>query len=270
MYNANILSRILSFTLKPKTFLVNHAHGLSEWIDKPRLYLDKFTQSTVDRFIVVSPASMKLRTTRENYPKHKICLLENSVNDKLTLIPKKPLSKTITFGIACRLIPLKNVQGTINLVSSLSRLGIDCKLKIAGDGPERESLEEIASSSGVDVEFLGFTENMDTFFESIDVFCLSSTTEDLPLCIIEAMMSGKPVISSSVGGIPNLVHGLRSAHLIDDFFDESEINSTLEFIKSLYNFDYHSELTQFSMSKFSNSSYCSALQKMYFDLVVKK
>ncbi|MCF7482049.1 glycosyltransferase [Vibrio sp. J1-1] len=267
MYNANILSRLISYFFKSRPLLINHSHGLSEWIDKPRLFLDQFTHSTVDKFIVVSSASMKLRTTREKYPQNKVQLLANSVSDKLTMIPKRPLSSTITFGIACRLIPLKNVQGTINLVSSLSRLGIECKLKVAGDGPEREKLEEIASSCGVEVEFLGFTENMDAFFESIDVFCLSSTTEDLPLSIIEAMMSGKPVISASVGGIPNLVKGLHSAHLVDDFFDESEVNCTFEFIKSLYGFDYHSELTQFAMSKFSNSGYCNSLQNMYVDLV---
>jgi len=268
MYNANILARFLSVLASNKVKVVNHSHGLSEWIDKPRLVLDKLSSSLVDRFILVSPASLDIRVSREKYPLEKILLLPNSVSEKLRNIPLRPIAKgQVIFGIACRLIPLKNVEGAINLIKQLNYMGMPCKLIVAGDGPERERLENIATSVNLDVEFIGFTDDMAAFFQKIDIFCLSSTTEDLPLSIIEAMMAGKPVVSSKVGGIPKLFKGLNGAHLLDDFFSDDDIYTVKNFIDKLHCFDYRSELIAYAESNFSNSNYCNNLANLYVSLL---
>ena len=111
MYNANILSRFIKLLL-PKSKVINHFHGMSQWMSKPKLLLDKSTSSLVDKFIVVSQISHELRLKREKYPKEKTEILYNSVNLEANISDKTfSLKKeNLTIGMASRLIPLKNIK----------------------------------------------------------------------------------------------------------------------------------------------------------------
>jgi glycosyltransferase involved in cell wall biosynthesis len=76
-------------------------------------------------------------------------------------------------------------------------------LVIAGDGPERSSLERLASELGLSdrVRFMGYVDTPWTFYRTFDVFALSSDTEQMPLSLIEAMASGVPVVATDVGDV---------------------------------------------------------------------
>lgn len=85
------------------------------------------------------------------------------------------------------------------------------KLLIAGEGKMRNALERKASKLGVSeqVEFLGFVENMPSFFSSIDIFLLSSRFEGFGYVIAEAMASWKPVVAFDIKSSVEIVeHGV--------------------------------------------------------------
>ena len=269
MYNANLLSRFLKIIF-PNTKIINHIHGMSKWMNNIKLLIEKLTSRYVDLFIVVSDSSCKLRIKREQYPKDKIVVLYNSVD--LNECNQKEKTNEIIIGMASRLIPLKNIKGAMYLCSELIKKGLKIKLVIAGDGPEKENLILHAKELGIrdKVNFLGFCKNMKTFYEQIDVFCISSFTEDLPLSVIEAMYCGKPIIASNVGEIPNLLSNIKCKIIINDFFTKEAVNISYEFLKEI-NFDKcKAELIKYAKKNFSNKNYCNKLEKIYERLLNEK
>lgn len=78
---------------------------------------------------------------------------------------------------------------------------------LAGEGPERSSLESQAQSLGIQdrVRFLGQREDIPRLLASCDLFVLPSLIEGLPLSVLEAMAAGKPVIATDIGGTNEVV-----------------------------------------------------------------
>ncbi len=270
MYSANILVRFLKLLL-PSTKIINHYHGMSQWLGRVKLYLDKATSSLVERFIVVSNQSYTLRTQREGYSKNKMVLLYNSVNLQLPSSRRNYRQKntSLTIGMASRLIPLKNIQAAIYMICELRKKGLELSLRIAGDGPQKESLADYAKALGIheQITFIGFVSDMESFYDSIDIFCITSTTEDLPLTILEAMLFGKPIIASRIGGIPDILQNLECSILIDDFLNPKEITRIEHFINQLELFFCSKELTQYAQHNFSNETYCHNLEELYIKLM---
>lgn len=80
------------------------------------------------------------------------------------------------------------------------------KLLMVGDGPERASAEALARELGVwhDVRFLGKQEPIEEILSIADLFLMPSGSETFGLAALEAMACGVPVVSSDIGGLPEL------------------------------------------------------------------
>ncbi|MBN1390536.1 MAG: glycosyltransferase [Candidatus Thermoplasmatota archaeon] len=85
-------------------------------------------------------------------------------------------------------------------IEAVSRTGH--RLKIAGDGPARKELEELARKKGADVEFLGMLDDKELVdhYSRCKAFIFTAKDEDFGLVPLEAMASGKPVIAVREGG----------------------------------------------------------------------
>lgn len=121
----------------------------------------------------------------------------------------------IIIGFVGRLTEIKNV-GLLLKVAQLygvektletSRL----KFVIIGDGHLRGELEKEAKALGVKdlVTFLGNRDEADVFYAGLDIVALTSLNEGTPLSLIEAMAAGRPVISTAVGGVIDLLGDIR-------------------------------------------------------------
>ncbi len=271
MYNANVLVRFLKLLL-PKSKIVNHFHGMSQWMSKPKLLLDKSTSFLVSKFIVVSQKSFDLRLKREKYSKEKMEVLFNSVDlQPIEDVQKNKEVKTVTIGMASRLIPLKNIEGAMFMLSELHKKGFDFNLTVAGDGVQKEILVDYAQKLGISdrVTFLGFVSNMESFYSQIDIYCISSFTEDLPLSIVEAMMAGKPVLASNVGGIPGILNNVPCTLLVNDFFDSEEINMVSNFLEDMKIKKCKDKLVEYAVLNFDNKAYCERLANIYAEMLGK-
>lgn len=113
-------------------------------------------------------------------------------------------------GCAARLHPVK---GQHRLIKLLKHFPATVKLVLAGDGETRTQLEQLALDLNVHdrVIFLGSVENMPAFYRAIDVFCLTSDFEGLPLSPLEAQACATPAIVTDVGGARETVCKLTGA-----------------------------------------------------------
>jgi glycosyltransferase involved in cell wall biosynthesis len=89
------------------------------------------------------------------------------------------------------------------------------RLEIYGDGPLRGELEALARELGVSARFHGFIEDMREHMAGFDLFVLPTRGDNLPVAIIEAMALALPVVSTRVGGVPELVEEGSSGLLVD-------------------------------------------------------
>ena len=112
--------------------------------------------------------------------------------------------QTLLVGCAAR---LETVKGHQFLLKAFSRTHLDMHLLLAGDGSLRNSLEDLAEKLDIAdrVTFLGNIDDMVPFYHAIDLFCLPSLNEGLPLSPLEAQACGVPVIVSNVGGCKSIV-----------------------------------------------------------------
>lgn len=84
----------------------------------------------------------------------------------------------------------------------------DALLKVAGDGPCREDLQELAAGLKLhNVEFVGTVtrDRMSELYNEADCFLNGSRIDNQPLSILEAFASGLPVVTTNAGGIPDVV-----------------------------------------------------------------
>lgn len=122
---------------------------------------------------------------------------------------------------AQRLIPLKRVDMQVRLIARLKERGYCCRLAIAGDGPERQKLEELARSLDVAdlVKFAGQLNPNDvqSLMRSHDVFLATSNRkEGWGATINEAMASGCVVVASDeMGAAPYLIKDGNNGLLFD-------------------------------------------------------
>jgi glycosyltransferase involved in cell wall biosynthesis len=187
-------------------------------------------------------------------------------------------------GFVGRLTEVKNIP---LLLSAAQRVasngnGIRPKLRflIVGEGHLREKLEVQATEMGLSsqVSFLGNRADIENIYPALDVVALTSLNEGTPLSIIEAMASGKPVISTTVGGVVDLL-GTQEAE--EDGFVVCErgvgtkSNSVEGLVNGLLHLVQNNELRReigvrsrdYAMSQFSKERLVSDTKRLYRDLV---
>jgi glycosyltransferase involved in cell wall biosynthesis len=117
-------------------------------------------------------------------------------------------------GAVGMLRPQKAFHVLLRAAALLVRARPDIQVLIAGDGPEREALHELARELGVDgsVRLLGRRTDVPDVLRALDIAVLCSDFEGSPAAVIEYMGAALPVVATSVGGVPDLIeagkHGL--------------------------------------------------------------
>jgi glycosyltransferase involved in cell wall biosynthesis len=117
-------------------------------------------------------------------------------------------------GVVCELRAQKALEVLFAAAAQLRHELPELRVLVAGDGPEREGLGQEARRLDLDgtVQLLGIRRDVPALLDALDVAVLSSDYEGSPLSVMEYMAAGKPVVSTRVGGVPELVedgvHGL--------------------------------------------------------------
>ena len=137
--------------------------------------------------------------------------------------------QTKLVGIVARLVPVKNHVCFLEAARLVLKRYDDVRFMIIGDGELRGTLEQKARDLGMEdrVIFMGFQHNLQKIYAGLDIVALSSYNEGLPVALIEAMAAGKPVISSDVGGVVDLILDGNNGLLVPSNEPESLAEATL-------------------------------------------
>ena len=134
--------------------------------------------------------------------------------------PKQPTSEDMPgphILVARNLEPIYDNTTALRAFRIVKNQLPNARLTIAGSGPERAALEDLARSLNLDaaVHFTGRVENEDmpALYRSADVMINPSLADNMPISVLEALASGVPVVSTNVGGVPFLVEDGRTALL---------------------------------------------------------
>lgn len=112
---------------------------------------------------------------------------------------------------------VKRVPEVITVFSKILESGIEAKLLLVGDGPDRQKAEQQCRDLGIcdQVRFLGKLDQVEEVLSIADLFLIPSGSETFGLAALEAMSCSVPVISSNIGGLPEVnVHG-ETGYLCD-------------------------------------------------------
>jgi len=183
---------------------------LSKWllsafiavVDEKAEDLKKFLPAVKDRVYVlynaIDPESLQLPAgySRTSY-RYRFSIPENA----------------LVVGACGRLSWEKGYDLLVKAFHMILQYVPECYLLIAGDGPERSKLEELAAALGVAdrVIFAGYRSDVSAVMSTFDVFVISSYTEAFPIVALEAMWAGLPVVMTNTVSAKDV---LSSASLI--------------------------------------------------------
>jgi glycosyltransferase involved in cell wall biosynthesis len=163
----------------------------------------------LDRVIAVSDEAARQLADELRVRGERIVVVPNGVPLQPPVAAAEPTAgRPVVVGAAGRLVPEKGMDVLLAATRQLSDSGVPVAVRIAGSGPEAERLR--TRSAGLPVMFDGEVSDMQRWLEGLDVFCLPSRNEGLPLALLEAMMRGLPAVATDVGQVRTaLGEGLR-------------------------------------------------------------
>ena len=217
--------------------------------------------------------------------KHKIIRIHNGVRkikftarttarENLLGEQAATFSKALWVGTIAELHKNKGLEYAIKAIAlfkakvgpSLVSDGPTFALIIVGEGEERPVLEKLIQEMNLqnEVFLVGKKEEASSLLHAFDVFILPSIKEGLPYVILEAGLAELPVVASAVGGIPEIVHDMKSGILVKSK-NEDEIALALEFLLTNPQkcAEIGKELRESVVSSFSLEKMIEGVSKLY-------
>jgi glycosyltransferase involved in cell wall biosynthesis len=127
---------------------------------------------------------------------------ERAVKDGLSIAADKVV-------ICCvgRLSPQKGHHFLLRAVLEVIKTNRNVILLLVGDGPLKKDLENLSLELGIkdNVVFAGYRDDIEDVLQISSLFVMPSLSEGTPMALLEAMASGKAVVATDVGGIPEVI-----------------------------------------------------------------
>jgi glycosyltransferase involved in cell wall biosynthesis len=210
-YNWGSIEMVLGARRARFTPLIHHEDGFGpEESDRyllRRIWIRRFLLRTATAVAVPSNTLRDLAIRRWRVPSARVHYLPNGVDlERFTPGARMGGDSPLIIGHVGHLRPEKNQRLLIEAFArSASRAY--ARLHLFGDGPEEDDLRQLVRSLGVQdvVEFKGAVADTAPVYREMDVFALSSHTEQMPLTVLEAMASGLAIVSTDVGDVHAMV-----------------------------------------------------------------
>lgn len=213
---------------------VSRAHGFDVYWDRNAFGYIPYQDVSMKKMDGVFPCSDNGREYLQRmYPKWAAKLKTARLGTRDYGVGKTPEDNSIVFVTCCYLKPIKRIPLFAEAFVELCKRGYSCKWVCIGGGDQLNLVKNIISQNGITdtVDFLGMKNNNEVmqFYRSTPVsfFCNVSTTEGLPVSIMEALSFGIPVIATDVGGTNELVND-SCGILLPKEIEKSELASALE------------------------------------------
>ncbi len=263
--HVNVLTRLGLFALILK-YLYGLPYIITEHWSRYQPHVNTYkgiirkliTRIVIKRASAVTTVSNDLKNAmlRHNLKNHIYYITPNVVDTNLFIRFKRNQKNKIKqiVHVSCFDDQPKNISGILRVIKRLSESRDDFKCLMVGDGPDFERIKSYASSLEINskfVQFLGLKEEKElvNIINQSDFMLLFSNYENFPVVITESFSCGLPVVSTSVGGIPE--HLTSDKGILVKVGDEKQLLQALH--KMLENLsEYDSEkLRQYAIDHFS-------------------
>lgn len=213
---ATLLEGVIGAKMALVPIVIHGEHGTIKADTNAHIYVQRVVWRIADRVLSVSEELRERLCRSIGFPKERIDVIANGVD----LIGSRPLQsdidlratlglppKAFVFGAVGRLVPVKGYPVLLKACRQVFRDIPEAYLLIAGAGPLRHELDQMAKDYRIAerVKFLGWQPDVQAVLRALDLFVLASHSEGMSNTILEAMASGLPVVATNVGGNPELV-----------------------------------------------------------------
>lgn len=208
-----------------------HASSPESLFDRTPSWAVRFTLLSADKVIALSP--LWAGNIAEQCPGAKIAVIPNPA-----VIPTStpgPDDRELTVLYVGKLESRKGYADLIRSAAEVVRVLPGARFIFAGHGEVKEA-RDLATSLGLggSIECPGWVsrEALPELLNRAAVFCLPSYNEGVPMCLIEAMSYGVPVVVTPVGGIPDLIHSGENGALVTPGDIEGFSRAIIELLKN--------------------------------------
>ena len=215
-FKENLLSGIAcKLFIRCRVFRTHHGRGVVDG-RLSKVLIEKLNAHLLSDQMIAVSHDLKTYLMEHGYPAHKIEVVHNgidcrelSVSRNTAELVRKHSIPTGSFiiGAASRIEHEKGFEYLLLAVKELVDSGIPVVFVIVGSGGLQQKYHDMAEQLNIDniVIFTGFQKDVASYLKLFDLFVMMSLNEGVPLALLEAMCMGKPVVSSAVGGIPEVV-----------------------------------------------------------------
>ncbi|HLR74447.1 MAG TPA: glycosyltransferase, partial [Virgibacillus sp.] len=175
-----------------------------------RLNINALKQA--DRLITVSEP-LRVRMVEQGVAHHKVTTAWNGIDFRtksdlpFTRQDMGLAEDDFIFLMVARLEPVKGHQVALKAFAEIIKEKKNCRLILLGDGSLKKDLEDLSAQLGIsdEVQFLGYRNDVERFYQLADVTLLTSFSEGFPLVLLESAREKTPVISTNVGSVGELI-----------------------------------------------------------------
>jgi len=270
---------ILAARLVGRSAIVLTTHLPDIAISRRERLSDRIALRLADRIITVCGSARDYLVNR-GVPARKVSAIYNGVSDWQTsedTVSKMRSEMSIgpddlVLGTVAR---LEEQKGISYLLEAFGRLD-DCAnlvLCIVGDGSLMGSLTEQARELGIadKVRFCGWRDDSRDLIGLFDIFVLPSLFESFPFTVVEAMMAGKPIVASDVGGVSEAVTHERTGFLVAPRNPEELAKSIRALAESAeLRARMGDEARTAALSRFSDETMVQRTEELYEQLIAER
>ncbi len=208
-----------SLLVRPRVPVVLSFHGLGRagfmpWRRRAASFL---LARMAAALFTVSEESKRLMVGRWGWPAARTQVIPNGVDTSLFTPAERPdRDGPLVVGTVGNLRPVKNQAMLVEACGRMAAAGHDVALHIAGEGEERGRLLALAESAGLRgrLRLFGRVDDIPGFLRQLDLFALTSDSEQHPNALNEAMACGLPCVATRVGCVDELLDGGRCGRIV--------------------------------------------------------
>jgi glycosyltransferase involved in cell wall biosynthesis len=193
-----------------------HGRHQPDYPRPKRKLANRLLLSRRDRVVGVGEAVRQALISNEGIPGRRVGVLYNGIDVDAFAAAGDRASARREMGVAptefvllqvARLDYLKDHATAIRTLARVLSRAPQARLILVGDGPERPAVEAQVRELNIadKVQLLGTRADVARLLHGADAFLLTSTSEGIPLTVIEAMAAGLPVVATNVGGLAEVV-----------------------------------------------------------------
>ena len=246
---AGILGRLAARIAGVPT-IVHTPHGhvffghFGPMVSRIFLWIEKLFAPLTDRIVALTSGESRDYIDLNVYPSEKLVTIHSGVDvEKFSQVPDGAVEKKRSIGLSQDglvvgfigwLLPIKGPMHLIRAMAKVWQAHEDTNLLFIGKGDLDVELraEAMKISANGKINFLGWRSDIDEIMPIMDILVLPSLNEGMGRVLVEAMAAGKPIVASSVGGIPDLVQHNHNGLLVPPGDEKALAEAILEIINN--------------------------------------